>query len=110
VIGLSRKDVAFRIRGDAVYGIEFARLPPAVAETRDHFERFAVDDPDLLVGPVRQEDVFLLGIFRKSDVPNRAVPQGVLIKDLFLDEGPVRFEDLNAVIGPVADIQETIVR
>lgn len=110
MIGLGGEYVALRIRSDAVYGVEFTRLPPAVAEAGHHFERFSVDDPDLLVGAVRQEDVLLLRIFRKRDVPNRAVPQGVLIKDLFLDEGPVRFEDLNAVIGPVADIQETIVR
>src|SRR6202163_4937336 len=77
VIGLGGEYVALRIRGDAVYGVEFTRLPPAVAEAGHHFQRFAIDDPDLLVGAVRQEDIFLLRIFRKRDIPDRAVPQRV---------------------------------
>ena len=62
MIGLSGKDVTFRICRNAVYGIEFARLASSISETRLDLERFAVDDVNLLVGSIARVKVLLLRI------------------------------------------------
>src|SRR5581483_3607449 len=43
-IGFRRVDVALRVGGDAVHAVEFARLPSALAERRQHLERLAIED------------------------------------------------------------------
>src|SRR5438477_9058583 len=62
--GLGCVQVAFGINGNTVHAIELAGLPSAVTETRDILQRLAIDNVDLVVHPVRHEDVFLLRIFR----------------------------------------------
>src|SRR6266851_312312 len=108
-VGFGRVDVAFRIRRDAVHGVELTRLPSAVAETRQNLKSVAQQDVHLLVGPVREIDVLLLRIFRKSNVPNGPVTQRPFFDDLFLDEGTVRLEYLDAVVHTVAHVEQTIV-
>src|SRR5579864_8417268 len=52
-------DIALRIGGDAVHGVELAGLAAAIAETGQHLERIAVEDVNLLVGAIRQINVLL---------------------------------------------------
>ena len=79
-IGLGGEDVALRIGGDAVHGVEFAGLPAAFAEARQDFERFALQDVDLFVRAIGQIDVLLLRILREGDVPHRSVAQRSLCR------------------------------
>src|SRR6266576_5683789 len=72
-VGFSRVDVALRIRGDAVHGVELTGLPPAVAKTRQRLKCVAQQNVNLFVSPVRQIDVLLSWVLRKSDVPNRPI-------------------------------------
>src|SRR4051812_43084565 len=67
LIRLRRVDVASGIRGDAVDGEELARLPAAIAEHRQDFQRLPVHDVHPLVPAVGEEDVLLLGIARERD-------------------------------------------
>ena len=64
-------DVAFGIGGDAVDAIEFARLPPALAERRQHFQRVAVDDMNAVVFAVRKINVFSVAGLSKKRCPKR---------------------------------------
>src|ERR1041385_3480588 len=109
-VGLGSEDIALRIGSNAVDRVELARLPSAVAEAGQHFERLAVQYVDLLVGSVSQEDVFLLRILRKRDIPNGTVAAGLFVQDLLFDVSPILFEDLNAIVGTVADIEEIVDR
>ena len=77
-IGFSRIDVAFGVGRDAVDRVELSRLPAAIAETRQDFQRVAQHDVDLLVRAVDEVDVLLLRIFRESNVPDRPVAQRAL--------------------------------
>src|SRR6266496_5096989 len=62
LVGLGSVDVALRIGGDAVHSVELTRLPPAVAEARQDFERITLDDVHLLIAAVGEVDVLLLRI------------------------------------------------
>src|SRR5204862_1025330 len=81
-IRLGGVEVPLRIDGDAVHAVELSRLPSAVAERRQFFERLAIDDLHLLVHTVGHEDVLLLGVFRERDVPHRPGVQRVLLVPL----------------------------
>ena len=65
---------------------------------------------DLAVGAVGDEDVALLGILRQHEVPYRAVRKRLRLDAEFLHERAVLAEHLDAVVGAVADIDETVVR
>src|SRR6185312_14833110 len=50
----------------------------------------------------------LLRILGERDVPGRTGTACLLGNEPFLYIGPVRFEDLDTIIGAIADIQQTI--
>src|SRR5437588_2653010 len=78
LVRLRRIQVAFRVGGDAVHGVELAGLPSAIAEARQLGHRRAIEHMDFLVGAIGEEEVLLLWIFREGDVPRRAVAERVL--------------------------------
>src|ERR1043166_1492862 len=49
VVGLGRVDVALRVGGDAVDGVELTGHLAAVAEAREDLERLSIEDPYALV-------------------------------------------------------------
>src|SRR5438270_12550830 len=65
---------------------------------------------DLLIGAIGEEEVLLLRIFREGDVPRRAVAERVLLDEGFLHELSLFREDLDAIVGPIADVDEAIAR
>src|SRR5882762_4879416 len=109
-ISFGRVDVALRIRGDAMHGVELPRLPSAVAETRQDLESVAQQDVHLLVRPIGEIDVLLRRVLRKSDIPNGTITQRPFFDDLLFDEGAVRLEYLDAIVHTVADVEQAIVR
>src|SRR5690606_33983271 len=88
---------------------ELARIPAAVAETRQDLERLAFHDVDLHVLAVSKVDETLVRVVRERDVPDRAIAESRGSDALFLDERAVRFENLDAIVHPVADVDETVV-
>ena len=110
VVGLGRVDVALRVGGDAVHGVELAGHLAAVAEAGEDLERLPIEDPDLLVLAVGEVDELLLRIVREGDVPGRAVAERALADPRFLDELAVRREHLDAVVDAVADVDQAVVR
>src|SRR3954465_9028102 len=69
VVGLGRIDVALRVGGDAVDGVELSGHLAAVAEAGEDLERLAIQDPYFLVVAIGEVDELLLRVIRKSDVP-----------------------------------------
>src|SRR6185312_17247511 len=110
LVGLGRIDVALRVDGDAVDREPLARLPAAVAEAGEDLHAGAIEDVDLLVLAVGQEQVLLLRILRERDVPHRSVAERRPLDEHFLHERSVRLEDLDAVVRPIADVDEAVVR
>src|SRR5262249_17431394 len=63
LVCLSRVDVAFRIRRDAVHAVKLTRLPSSIPEAGQYLERVALNHINFLITPVGNVDVFLLRIF-----------------------------------------------
>src|SRR6185503_5898590 len=61
-IRLGRVEIALRIGVEIVHAEELSRLPSAVAEGGEHFERAAQHDVDVLVHAVGHVDVGLLRV------------------------------------------------
>src|SRR5260370_16397396 len=61
------------------------------------------------VGSIREIDVLMLRVPGKSNVPNGPVTQRSLFDDLLLDEGAVLLEYLDAIVRPIANVEQTVV-
>src|SRR4249920_1140288 len=107
-VGFRGVQVALRIGHQVVHAEELARLPAAVAKRREHFERAAQQDVDLLVDAVRLVDVGLLRIAREGHVPHRSRSVGLLVDEHFLDERAVLAEHLDAIVHAIAGVHEPV--
>jgi hypothetical protein len=92
-----------------VNGVELARLAAAVAEGGEDFEALAIEDVHLHVRAVGDVEILLLGIAGESDVEGGPVAEGGFGDPAFFDEGAVGAEDLDAVVGAVADVEQAVV-
>ena len=92
-----------------MHGIKLARLPAAIPKAGQNLERVAQHDVDLLIRAICQEDVLLLRIFGERDVPDRAIAPRILGDEHLLNKRAIRFENLNAVVRPIADIQQVVI-
>jgi len=81
----------------------------ARVELGGRLQRRAQQDVHLLIGSIGEIDVLLFRILREGNVPYGSVAERPFLDDLLLDEGAVRFEDLDAVVHAVADIEQTVV-
>ena len=70
----------------------------------------AVHDVDALVLAVGEVHVLLLRVLRERDVPRRAVAERLRRDAHFLHELAVLREHLHAIVRPVADVDEVVVR
>src|SRR5262249_41636710 len=109
-IGLGRIDVALGIDRDAVHAEELAGLAAAAAERGQFGQSVALDDAYALVLAVGDVYEALLGILGERDLPGRTRRQRVLGKELFLYEGAAGVEHLHAIMLPVADVKQAVVR
>src|SRR2546428_1893835 len=89
-------------------GGELARLPPDAAKAPDGLHARALHDADLAVRAIDHVDVFLLRIRRERDLVDRAVHAGLLLEEMLGHERAVLPEDLQAIVGAVADVDQTI--
>ena len=88
--------------------IELPGLSAAIPKVRDFLECFADDHADFFVGSVRQEDELLLGVAGKCEIPSRARRECLARKLRLANEGAIRFEDLNPIGLPIADVNQII--
>src|SRR5216683_4174415 len=93
-----------------MHGIKLAGLTSAIAEAGQDFKRIAKQYVDFFIRTVSQENVFLLGILGKGDVPDGPVTQSFCGNKGLFDESPVFLENLDAVVRTVADIEVAVVR
>src|ERR1019366_2698372 len=108
--GFRSKEIALRIRRNAMHGIELARLPSAIAKARQGLKRTAQKDVHLIVSSIGQVYKRLLRILREGDFPDGTSTLRLLTDEDFLHECAVRFEHLNPVVHAVAYIQQAIDR
>src|SRR5690242_6196001 len=80
--------IALGIDRDAMHAIELSGLPATVTECRQFLQRLTINDMDFVVHSVRQENVFLLRIFRERDIPDRADALVFLAKKASLTNFP----------------------
>src|SRR5262249_5134790 len=107
-VGFGREDVALRVGGDAVHGVELAGLAAAIAEAGQNLHGVALYDVDLFVGAIGEGYVLLLWVFGERDVPHRPIAQGVARDEEFLEERAVGLERLDAIVRPVADVEHAV--
>jgi hypothetical protein len=89
-------------------GGELARLPPDPAKAPDGLHARTLHDADLAVRAIDHVDKFLLGIRRERDLVDRAVHAGLLLEEMLGHEGAILAEDLQAIVGAVADVDQAI--
>src|SRR5690606_31873523 len=106
-IGLRDVDVAVRVRSDVVRAPELPGPRSFATDLAAHREVTPPQDPDLVLAPIRDVDVALLGIVRERDVerPAPAVAHGALPH-----EGPVPTEHLDPAVRPVRDVDQAVPR
>src|SRR5262245_13134904 len=110
-VGFASIQVAARVDRHAADAVELSGIAAAAADRRaGRLQRAAVDDDDFLVVAVGDEQVALLRVVRERHVPHRAVAGRRLRDDAFLDELAVLLEDLDAVVLPIADVDEVVLR
>src|SRR5882672_8524119 len=107
---LGGENVAFGIGGDAMHGIKLPWLPAAIAEAGQDLHGFASDDIHLLVGAIGKVNVLLLRVLGECDIPHGPIAQRVLRHENFFHETAVRFEDLDAIVGAVANVEKAGMR
>src|SRR5262249_44820301 len=103
-VGLGDEEVTARVDGEIVRAVELARPVSRAPERRDHLERLATQDVDLLVRAVDHDGEPLRGVGREADVPYRSAAEGLLRDERFLDERSVGLEDLQPVVRAIADV------
>ncbi len=94
------------VDGDVVERGELARLPPRTAEAGEDVLRCALDDAHLAVHPVGHVDEPLLAVGREHQVVDRAGASRALLEDVLGDEAAVLAENLQPVVGAVADVDQ----
>src|SRR6516165_1597015 len=83
-------------------------MPRIASERTDELSGFAPQRSYLVIHAVGVEQICLLGIDPKVEIPNRPGAQRILFDDELLDEGAVLAEDLNSVVGAIANIDEAV--
>src|SRR5678809_190381 len=76
-VGFRGVEVALRVHGDAVHGVELPRLASTVAEAGELFERIAAQDADLHVVAVGHVQIRLRRILGEREVEHGAVAEAV---------------------------------
>src|SRR5438128_11559673 len=109
-VDLRRIDVALRVYRQIVHPVELAGLAPVPAELAHDVAVLAQQRPDVIVLAVRVVEPGLRRVVRDVEFPDRSVTARRRRDDELLHECPVLLEDLDAVVHPVADVEEPVLR
>src|SRR2546422_1761260 len=103
-------DVALGIGRDIVGTIKLAGPVSATAEFAYHIQSFAAYDAYDLIRTIGDNDETLGTIGGKRDVPYGSTSKRLLRNERFFDECSILLENLNAIVRPIAHINEPIIR
>src|SRR5262249_21558480 len=100
-------DVTLRIHGDVVWTCDLSGRAPFLRKLADDFHAVATQNPDAMLRAVAYINELLLRIMRERDRERAAL---AFARDAFLDEFAVTFENLDAAVGAIGYIDQSIVR
>src|SRR6476660_3912143 len=78
------------------------------AERTDDLSGFAPQRSHLVICAVGVEQICLIGIDPKIEIPNRPGAQRVLFDDELVDERAILAKDLNSIVCTVTNIDEAV--
>ena len=107
-IDLGREDVSLAVDCDIVQGRELADLPSGPTEAAECLLRSTVDDAYLAVHAIDHVDQLLILVGGEHEIIDRAGAARGLLVNVLGDESAVFAEYLQAVVAPVADVNETV--
>src|SRR5712691_6497043 len=107
-VHLGRVDIAPGVHGEVVHPVERTRLAPVPPKLCEDFAALAQERPHVVVLTVGVVEPGLGRVVRDVHVPHRAAAARRGRDDELLDEGAVLLEDLDAVVAPVADVEEPV--
>src|SRR4029077_19708326 len=125
VFDFARVDIALRVHGDGVDPVKLAGIMACAAERPHELSVVAIEDPHHVVGAVRDQNMFLLGIGGKREVIHRAArrishaPDSAAVRAARLCRGvnpellhkfALLGEYLNPVAAAFADVDKTVAR
>src|SRR5262245_4541314 len=105
-----RVKVAASVDREVVEPVELAGLAAEAPERGDALPGLAHHDVDLTVRAVRDEEMRLQRVGREDQIVHRAVDLRFRLDRVLANEGAVLAEHLDAVVGAVADVDQTIDR
>src|SRR5205807_4295497 len=101
-------EVPLPVDRDVVERGELARLAPGPAEAADDLLGDALDDAHLAVHAVDHVHEALAALGREHEVVHRAVAARLSFERVLGDEAAVLAEDLQPVVGAVADVHQAV--
>src|SRR4029077_4709434 len=108
-IDFARIEVAARIELADVHPVEFAGAAAGPAAGADNGAIVAADDVQNVVGAIDHDEVVLFLVARRErDAPGRAGAARLGVEHELPHEAAVLAEDLDAIVGAVADIDEAV--
>ena len=106
-IHLGSEDISLSVYGDVVPRRKLANLAARLAEATERFLRGVIDDAHLAIHPIGHVDELLFLIRREYEVVDRSSSSSGLLVDVLRYETPVFMEDLQAIVGAVANVNQT---
>src|SRR5438093_11727068 len=107
-VSLRNVNVAFGIGRDVVGAIELTGPVSATAEFTYQIQRFTANDPYHLIRSIRNNEEALSAIGGKRDIPHGSTSKRLLRKKRFSDERAILLENLNAIVCPIANVNEPV--
>lgn len=102
-------NIALAVDGQVVHPLERASHPPWTTERAELRPGLPIERVDLHVRSVGDKDVALRFDFRQDEIPYRTVLQCLWLNLKFLHERAVGLKNLNAIVGSVAHVDQTVV-
>ena len=91
-----------------MYGVKRAGLPAAITKRGENFKR-SQQHVNLHIRAVCNVKVLLLRVPRQSYIEGRSVAKSIFRDDRLFDICPISLEYLDAIIGAVTDVKQSIV-
>src|SRR5438093_2284789 len=107
-VSLRNVNVAFGIGRDVLGAIELTGPVSATAEFTYQIQRFTANDPYHLIRSIRNNEEALSAIGGKRDIPHGSTSKRLLRKKRFSDERAILLENLNAIVCPIANVNEPV--
>src|SRR5262249_8591966 len=112
--GFTCEEIPLRIHGETAHTDKLAGQPATLAKGIDNQRVVPRHNKNFLTRAIGHVEIPLLGVFRESEVPDRAAilcaTHGLIGNQHFLNKLAVLLEDLNAIANLVADVNHAVFR